>query len=353
MVEAVRVPEVDERDQARAFSDAIENRLTSDAEKPDFAFVLYSRQPRANVDDPYDFAKAALTKHGIPSQYVSWELLSSPNQFRYAISNIALSFFVKLGGVPWSISLQRKAPTLVLGIGRAEAEDPGSRTRRRLIGFATCTLSNGVYLSTSFFPPANTHKRFLAHLRQGLKETIDRLLRQQKELEKVTIHVTRFERHDTIEVIRDVIKGYEQTREVPIPFELIRLTKDSDFTVFDLSHPGYVSKEGTVVALGPGHALLVTEGRVEKAVWRGRKPVTLEMHREYCSSPTLQFRDTIVDAFYLSSVNWRGFNVITQPISLQYAKLLAEQVAKMSRAEPDICSYIQQYAEFDSIPWFI
>jgi len=27
----------------------------SEAEKPDFAFVLYSRQPRADVHDPYDF----------------------------------------------------------------------------------------------------------------------------------------------------------------------------------------------------------------------------------------------------------------------------------------------------------
>lgn len=352
MVEAVHVQNVDEAQQARAFADAVENRLASNAEKPDFAFVLYSRQPKANLDDPYDFVKAALTKHGIPSQYVSWELLNSPNQFRYAISNIALSFFVKLGGVPWSVLLEREAPTLVLGIGRAETEDPSSHTRRRLIGYATCILSNGIYLKTSFFPPAETDDEFLAHLKQGLKAALDELLSKQKNVEKVTIHVTRLESRETLDVIRDTIRIYEESEQIPILFELVRLTEDSDFTIFDLSHPGYVSEEGTVVALGQDHALLVTEGRREKAVWRGRKPVTLEIHRDRHSS-VLQIRETIVDAFCLSSVNWRGFNVITQPVSLQYAKLLAQQVAKMSHAEPNICSYIQRHEDFNTVPWFI
>jgi hypothetical protein len=352
-VEAVRVPEKSEKDQAQAFFDSIEDRLTSRAEKPDFAFVLHSRQPKPYLQDPYDWAKAALTKHSIPSQYVSWELLDSPNQFRYAISNIALSFFVKLGGVPWSISLEKKAPTLVVGIGRAETEDPTSRTRRRLTGYAICILSNGLYLDTSFFPPAETHNQFLIHLVQGLREALNKLLDSHKDVEKVTIHVSRFERRETIQAVKRVIWEYEQTQQIPIPFEVVRLTEDSSFSVFDLSHPGYVSEEGTIVALGRSHALIVTEGRREKAVWRGRKPVTLEIHREYCSSPSLQIRDTIEDAFHLSSVNWRGFNVITQPISLQYAKLLAQQVAKMSHVEPDICSHIQEHEGFNAIPWFI
>ena len=88
-------------------------------------------------------------------------------------------------------------------------------------------------------------------------------------------------------------------------------------------------------------------------MWRGRKPVTLEMHREYHSSASLRIRDTVEDAFYLSSVNWRGFNAITQPISLQYAQLLAKQVAKMSTVEPEICNHIRENRAFNAVPWFI
>ncbi|MBI1878446.1 MAG: hypothetical protein HYR94_09505 [Chloroflexi bacterium] len=352
-VEAIKVPEVSEENQSRAFFDAIESRLTNSVEKPDFAFILYSKQPKPATQDPYCGAKTALTKYGIPSQFVSWELLEVSYLFRYAISNIALAFFVKLGGVPWSVSLERRTPTLVFGVGHAEIEDRASQTRRRFIGFATCVLSNGLYLNTSFFSPAETYPQFLDNMEIGLREAMRKMIEDHKDIEKVTIHVSRLERHEMIKRARDTIQNYEQTEQIPIPFELVRLSEDSDFSVFDLSHPGYVSEEGTVVALEPNHALLVTEGRREKAIWRGRKPVTLELHREYSSISTLKMRDAIDDSFRLSSINWRGFNAITQPISLEYAKLLAQKVAKMSQVDPNICSYIEQYKSFNTVPWFI
>ena len=348
-VEPVRVPDTGEKSLAQSFFRSIEDRLKSSAQKPDFAFVIYSKQPNPNMQDPYKAAKAALTKYGIPSQYISWELLDSQRQFQYAISNIALSLFVKLGGVPWSVSLKRKSPTLIFGIGKAEVQHPSEQYRHRLIGYTNCLLSSGLYLSTSFFPPADNYDQFLINLEKGLREALDKAIAEQKNVEKVTIHVSGFESYKAVDAVRNILRNYD----VPISFELIRLTADSDFSVFDLSHSGYVSEEGTVVMLSQDHALMVTEGRREQSVWRGRKPVTLEMHREYKSRPTPRIQDTIEDAFCLSSVNWRGFNAITQPVSLQYATLLAQQVAKMSTIEPDICSYIQENENFNSIPWFI
>lgn len=353
-VHALRVHPTAPKDQARAFADAIEGQLSNSPGRPDFAFVLYSNQPTVEFPDPYAAAKSALTRHGIPSQYIGWELLDAPNQFQFAISNVALSFFVKLGGVPWGVVLDKQEPSLVFGIGHIEVEDRQSRTRSRLVGFATCLLSNGVYLDTSFFPPAETFEQFLSNLDTGLRATLDKTLTKNGQgVAKVTLHISQLERHETLARIQQIASEYERNQQIPIPFEMVRLTADSDFSVMDLSHPGYVSEEGTVVALDQEHALLVTEGRREQAVWRGRKPVTLEMRRTYRSSPSLQFKDTILDAFCLSSVNWRGFNAITQPISLQYARLLARQVAKMAQADPRVISALQQNTEFNTIPWFI
>ncbi|MCL4504586.1 MAG: hypothetical protein M1434_01210 [Chloroflexi bacterium] len=350
---AVKVPEVDRQQLAVAFQSCIEEQLSKMAEPPDFAFVISSKQPLPMEQDPYGYAKVALTRYGIPSQFVSWELLESSNTFRYAISNIALAFFVKLGGVPWSVSVGRKTPALAIGIGSTEVNDPNSLTRRRLLGYAVCVLSNGLYLDTTFFPPANSYPEFLVNLESGLRKALDEVLKSNKDVEKVTIHVSHLERAETIRHVRQTITEYEKTGSNPISLELVRLTEDSDFSVFDQSHPGFVSAEGTVVALGANHALLVTEGRKEKPVWRGRKPVTLELHRQYASSRSLSLRDTIEDAFCLSSVNWRGFNAVTQPISLQYAKLLAQEVAKMSQIQPQICAILQQQRAFSSVPWFI
>ena len=55
--------------------------------------------------------------------------------------------------------------------------------------------------------------------------------------------------------------------------------------VMDLNDTGYVAEEGAVVQSTKRHSLIVMEGRHEKAPWKGRKPVTLEVQREYASNP--------------------------------------------------------------------
>jgi len=352
-VASVRVPPPPQsEDSARRFKDSLEDYLAK-FKRPDFAFVIFSRQ-RSGASDPYDTVKAVLTRFGIPSQWVSLELLDSPSQIRYAMSNIALSFFVKLGGQPWSVSAGRPKPALIVGVGSALARYyDGSRPAQRFIGYALCVLSNGVYLDMSFFPPADSYEQFLDQLSQGLQSAVRQTLATHSSIERVTMHVSSAERRETAKTIENAIDQYRRDQEAPIPFEVIRLTSDSDFAVYDMSDPGYVSTEGTVVALAENRALLVTEGRKQKAVWRGRKPVTLEIQRQHASSHVLPLKDAVEDLFALAMVNWRGFNAVTQPISLQYAKLLTEQVLKMSRVDPDICKYIAANQQLRSVPWFI
>ncbi len=351
-VEPVRVAVSLDKPLGASFYRAVLDRLEKDGSRPDFAFVIYSKEISSLKDDPYPGAKAALASHGIASQYVSWELLNSEQQFRYAISNLALSFFVKLGGIPWSIALQKREPTLVFGIGHSRTVTPAGVVK--LTGFATCVLSNGVYMRTAFFPPATSEDEFLEALRSGLRAALASALKDRTSgLERVTFHVSQFERREVIRTIAETVQEFEQKQGLVIPFELVRLNEDSDFTVIDLSHPGYVSEEGTIVALGAKHALIVTEGRRETDVWRGRKPVTLELKREYASAPQPSLRQTIEDALFLSSVNWRGFNAVTQPITLQYARLLTNLVGKMALCDPSIGTILQTQHSLNAVPWFI
>lgn len=350
LVEPLRVVAGSGEDLGRAFYNAVLKRL-GQGDLPDFAFIIYSKEPDPSAGDPYPGAKAALATYGVPSQYVSWQTLDSPQLFRYAVSNVALNVFVKLGGVPWSVFLETETPSLVVGIGRV-CTGTGAE-RRRLTGFATCTLSNGIYLNTSFFPPVDNEIAFLESLRNGLSGALSAVLQQSTEVRKVTVHVSQKERRDVILTIRDTVGAYERQAQIPIPYEIVRLTEDSDFRVLDLNDSGWVSEEGTVVALARGHGLLVTEGRREKDVWRGRRPVTLELRREFASVKGLEFRETIRDAFTLSSVNWRGFNAVTQPMTLQYARLLTQLVEKMARIDPDIGAKLVEQTALNSVPWFI
>ncbi|MFL6246368.1 MAG: Piwi domain-containing protein [Thermoanaerobaculia bacterium] len=333
--------------QARAHYDAITQRLAKG--KVDFAFVIQSRNadPR---DDPYGASKAALLAAGVASQFVSYELIDSDQQFRYAMTNVALSFFVKLGGVPWSVVPARGSASLVVGIGRAETRTGAGKSR--LTGFAISVLSDGQYIATDYFPPAKSYEEFLEVLGPALTNALVELLRD-RPLERLTIHVTQFERFDLVKVVGESVQIAQDKSGVYVPFEIVRVTVDSDFMVMDLGHNGYVSAEGTVVSLRPTRALLVTEGRDEKSVWRGRKPVSLELNRENYGGSTIDFRQTVADAFALSAVNLRGVNAVTQPISVQYAQLLAEQVAKVADFDPDLAGTAIQNELLRDVPWFI
>lgn len=353
-VEPLRIPRSGYDTDLKLFK-LITDRLERD-ERPDFAFILHDKQPNPLIDDPYPSAKAACLRYGIPSQFISLELLRNTSQFQFAISNIALSVFVKLGGIPWSVSLKRAKPTLVFGIGKAEIQTKSTERKRRLIGYATCVLSNGLYLKTTFFPPAESYDQFITSLKQGLASALTQMLSRENDyggVDKVSIHISQLEKEDTVRAVRETVETFKSNSLGDIPIEVVKVTDDSDFSVLDLNDSGYVSEEGSVISLGQDHALLVTEGRKEKSVWRGRKPVTLELRRTYKSTTSLNMRETIEDAFWLSSVNWRGFNATTQPVSLQYAKLLADQIAKTMVVEPDICKYIEQHPALSDVPWFI
>lgn len=342
------------KELAQVFAKELENYLSDEKNpRPDFAFVINSKQENPYYPDPYQASKAVLVKHGIPSQYVSHELIRLETQFKYAISNIALGMLVKLGGVPWSVKIQKDLPTLVLGLSTKRLFSTKEGIATRWYGFSTNVLSSGIFIDTDFFPPATEYSEFLKSLQVGLTSSISRLLDEQRGIRKVTIHVSSLESRETIRVVQEVVASLSIKSQAVIPFEIVKLNSDSDFGVLDLDSAGYAPAEGTCVALGPRRSLLVTEGRDEMGVWRGRKPVTLEIQRVFSNSDSIPLRETVDDAFYLSSVNWRGLNVHSEPISLKYAHLLASQLAKLTEVDPDIVSSLHAKPVFRKTPWFI
>lgn len=349
-IHRIPVPAVSPERQARAFHDAICGYLDAHG-RPDFGFILHTKYPQAGTEDPYDWAKAAFTKYGVPTQVVTRELLQSDQQFAFATTNIALAMLVKLGGIPWTLSIRRDAPTLVIGIGRADTRDASDPSGRWLLGYATCVLSSGLYVKTTFFTPACTERDFLVSLEDGLRDVLSGFCRQ-SELARLTVHVSHFLGHDVYQTIQRTVRSLARAEPV-MPIEVVHVNTDSDFTVLDMADPGYVSPEGTCVVLAPEHFLVVTEGRVEKAVWRGRKPVTLELRRNYKSVSSLSMKETAEDAFWLSGINWRGTNAVSRPISIQYAQLIAQSIVKMAKAVPNIATYIRRQSEMVSAPWFI
>lgn len=353
-VDSLRLPPSSiEPGKEKELAELVYQDITKRAAKPDFVYVIGDQSWRYHRPSAYGAIKAALLRLGIPSQMVTKQLMQAEAQFRFAIPNIALSSLVKLGGVPWLIRRTDEAPALVIGVGTTRVGTTSVTPQQKYLGYAICMLSTGLFLDMSFFGVAASHEECLPQLRQGLARTLEQMEAGKHAVSKLTLHISHFERYTTRETIAEVLEGRKESQPTPIPFELLRLTHDSSFMVLDLDHPGYVAEEGVVVELTPRHSLVVMEGRQEKAKWIGRKPVTLEVHREYASSEAVPMLDSLRDAFQLGFVNWRGFGTKTKPASLAYAKLLSERVADIAAVESDVLDSLDRNPDFGNTLWFL
>jgi hypothetical protein len=126
---------------------------------------------------------------------VTKQLLQAESQFRYAIPNIALSVLAKLGGVPWLVKRSGEVPALVIGVGTTAITDTHGRPHHRLLGYAICMLSTGLFLDLDFLGVASTNEEFVPSLTAGLNATLDRLQEAHKRISRVSLHVAHFERH--------------------------------------------------------------------------------------------------------------------------------------------------------------
>jgi hypothetical protein len=351
-LEAMRLPNsVYRMGHEKQLFDAICDQVGKLSRVPDFAYIIGDNRWKYQRPTPYGAIKAGLLKNNIQSQMVTKQLMDADSQFRYAIPNVALSVLAKLGGVPWLVKRSQEPPALVIGVGTTVITDSHGRGKQRLLGYAICMMSNGLFLDLDFYGSATSQQEFLPNLVSGLTATLDRLQQTSSKISRVSLHVSHFERRETISAISAVLDS-RKTKH-PTPFEVLRLTHDSPFMVMDLSDTGYVAEEGTVVQLSRQHALLVMEGRIEKAPWKGRKPVTLEVHREYASNPSMPLDDSLHDLFYLGFVNWRGFGTKTKPATLAYAKLLSDRMADITAVAPEVADSLQSHGSSGSRLWFL
>ena len=351
-LEALRIPGGKfQPNQERELYEVVCSHLEHLPKRPDFAYIIGDSEWKYHRPSPYGAIKAALLKNTVPSQMVTRQLLQVESQFRFAIPNIALSVLAKLGGVPWLVRRSNEPPALVIGVGTTILMDSHGKPQQRLLGYAICMLSTGLFLDLDFFGVASSHEGFLPILTEGLNATLDRLQKANMNISRVSLHVSHYERHETITAINSLLDKRKTSQ--PTPFEVLRLNHDSSFMVMDLNDTGYVAEEGTVVQLTKRHSLIVMEGRHEKAPWKGRKPVTLEVQREYASNPSLPLTDSLRDLFHLGFVNWRGFRTKTKPATLAYAKLLSDRMADITTVAPEVAEGLRENTPFGNSLWFL
>jgi len=337
-----------EGDRAAAYKKAALEAAQQDL---DLALVVVTEADRAlfSAESPYYTAKATLMSQGVPVQAITMETIHKLNA--YTLNNLALSLYAKLGGIPWTLSVQQRlVHEIIVGIGSARVGFDRLSERERLVGITTVFSGDGIYLLGNATTEASTDQykdRLLESLRATLAELRRRFGWQKGDTLRIIFHQS-FKRYKETEAsaVADLIKELD---EFEVEFAFVQVSSDHDWKLFDENANGVkfksnglkgprVPERGVFIPLGPRAALVTLTG-----------PHQLKTDLQGCPSPILvgihpssTFKDlhyVAKQVFDMTFMSWRSFNPSTLPVSVSYPNMVVDLLGNLRQVpnfNPDI-----------------
>ncbi|RLB90262.1 MAG: hypothetical protein DRH50_12620 [Deltaproteobacteria bacterium] len=322
---------------------AIKQLLLVSGDRPVLPLILFpwSRMERTTEgEDCYYRIKHQFLANRLPTQFVSLQRIRGRDGLKWSVANIALAVFGKLGGKPWKLSPKHER-CLIIGIGQAHRKD-GDKISR-YFAYSVLSDSSGLYDSIRILSKSENKEHYLDGLTVKIKEVIAEF---SDRFDKFVVHTPFKLKKDEITAITSALDAVQSNKTVVV----LKFNEKSKFFGFALGNNSKVPYESSCVALGGKEYLVWFEG-LQYHNPTVKRRIARPMHIAFVySSKELEHADEISylqDAINLSGANWRGFNAKTLPISVYYAKLIAEYIGHFDRLglpEIDI---------EDLPPWFL
>jgi hypothetical protein len=314
-----------ERFEAAELEAAAEKMTNHVAGRPAVAVVItpFDAWDDESTKAPYWQLKHAFLSRGIPSQVVSVDLLRSTNSLKWAVSNIGLGIFAKLGATPWRVAPQTER-CLIVGIGQAHRRTETSV--EKYFAYSVLTDSSGVYKEMRVLGEAVEEPDYLSQIRQTILKLIGEY---SADFSIFVLHVPFTIRRKELEALHsaltDAAASGGDRRLVVMKFD-----DESKFFGYAPANNSLVPYESSYIKLSSNEFLVWFEGlqfhnpNVRK---RYGRPVHVRFDYPRGSIPEDWKRDHLQDAVNLSGANWRGFNAKSLPVSVYYAKLIARHIS--------------------------
>ncbi|MBL8087472.1 MAG: hypothetical protein JNM85_05285 [Chthonomonas sp.] len=292
---------------------------------------------RAQADDPaplpvfilpdkdesrYLAIKSAFSNAGLPSQGCTVALLSSDDELKWSIANIALQMFCKMGGQPWHVKAL-KTDTLIVGVSQSHKLNPEGGIER-FFAFAVLTDSSGAFQKIRVLSETANHDQYIAELKSKLAEELGTAAESYR---NVVLHASFRLRRDEMASIQDTVEA-AAADQATHNFAVLKINQQTRFFAINPEANSLVPYGATGVRLGGNEFLLWFEG-----ISRGRTTVTkafpgpTHVQKLWESSEgALSDEELLQDLINLSGANWRGFNARNAPVSVYYCHLVAELV---------------------------
>lgn len=268
----------------------------------------------------YFIIKHTLLKNKVPSQFVRLETLTSASDLKWSASNIGLQLFAKLGGKPWKVEPEHQR-CLIIGIGQAHKLTEQGIIERSF-AHTVLTDSSGLYKELKILSSAKNAEDYLTELRKNLRNLLDEF---SDNYERFVIHLTHKIKRKEIEAIKDVLDQafHGQKKE----FVVMKFNDKNKYFGYSLNNNSLIPYESSLIQLSKEEYLVWFEGLQYNATVPKRIERPLHVQFLYPHNLTEDSKlKYLQDAVNLSGANWRGFNAKSVPVSIYYAKLVADFV---------------------------
>jgi hypothetical protein len=280
-------------------------------------------------DNGYLAQKAHFSHAGMPTQVCTLRILEDEESLKWAIGNLALQIFCKLGGKPWKVRPTAEH-SLIIGISQShKCRFIDDRMHvDKYFAFSVLTDSSGQFQQIQVLGDSQDHSAYLSALRANLKKVLEENIGL---FNRVVIHTSFKLRHEEIRAIQQTTHDVAAaTDRAKCRFSVIKVNHKRSFFGINRSVNSLVPFEATKVRLGPDEHLVWFEGiypdkpNVTKAF---PGPTHLQFLRvnDDPAGPAEQ-RELLQDLVNLSGANWRGFNAKSSPVSVFYCHLVADLV---------------------------
>lgn len=292
----------------------------------------------------YYLLKHIFLEKQLTSQFVSEKRIKNKDQVKWAISNIALQLFAKLGGQPWIVKPQTEK-CLIVGIGQSHKKNSDGSISK-YYAYSILTDSSGLYKEIKVLSESNDKNEYLSGFKRNLMNIIKDYI---CEFDEFVLHTTFSIKRNELEIIKEVLEGISLGNEQKI-FSVMTINEKNKYFGYSLGSNSLIPYESTYIKISKDEYLVWFEGlQFHNPVVRKRigRPVYIKF---LFSSKILndeKKKDYLQDAINLSGANWRGFNAKSIPISIYYAQIVAKYFK-------EFLNYGLDYINLENItPWFL
>jgi hypothetical protein len=289
----------------------------------------------------YFLLKHTLLKNKVPSQFVRLETLKSESELKWSVSNIGLQLFAKLGGQPWMVDPANKR-CLIIGIGQAHKLTE-ERTIERSFAHTVLTDSSGLYKELKILSASKNGNDYLIEFRENFRSLLDEF---RDVYEKFVIHLTYKIKKDEIKAIKEELNRVftGQHKE----FVVMKFNDRNKYFGYSLNNNSFIPYESSLIQLSRDEYLVWFEGLQYNSTVPKRIERPLDVKFLYPNDISDEDKlSYLQDSVNLSGANWRGFNAKSVPVSIYYAKLVADFVKEFRDLD-------LEEIDWESLtPWFL